>query len=125
MKKLERNEDTVLLYIQALIALKNWKLRLVVMNRHHTKGRLKTDFCFMFTDTTGTTHFDTGIKVFDADYLFVLLDLQKHFPSVELLDLTADKDNPLKNCVRATAINVDTVSIERSEDNDISTDTAT
>lgn len=121
MNKLERNEETVMQYLQALKVLKNWKLRLVVMNRHHVKGRLKTDFSFLYTDTNGITHYDTGIRVFDGDYLFVLLDIQHHFPSVELLDLTADKDNPLKNVVKPTAIKVDT---ERS-DNELQTDTET
>lgn len=118
---MERNEETVMQYLQALKVLKNWKLRLVVMNRHHVKGRLKTDFSFLFTDTNGTMHFDSGIKVFDADYLFVLLDIQKHFPSAELLDLTADKDNPLKNVIKATAIKVD---VERSND-ELQADTET
>ncbi len=94
------------------------------MNRHRTKGKYVADFSFIFKDTTGQTHYDSGIKLYNADYLFYLLDIQKHFPSAELLDLTADKDNPLKKCVQPTVIKVDTAGNERSE-NDLQTTTET
>ena len=122
MTKLKRDEETAMQYLLSLMTIKNWRLSLVILNRHHKKDKYISDFIMVFKDTTGTMHIDTGIRLFGADYIFYLLDLQKRFPDVGLIDLTANKDNPLYKSMHINKLDSINVSDERSIKNDLQTD---
>ena len=123
MSKLQRDEETAIQYLLSLMTINNWRLSLVILNRHHRKDKYISDFIMVFKDTTGTVHIDTGIRLFGADYIFYLLDLQKRFPDVGLIDLTANKDNPLYKSKPISKI--ESVTDERSSEHDLQSDTKT
>ncbi len=124
MSRLKRDEETAMQYLVSMLAVKKYKLKLVILNRYHINDKYVSEFSFVCKDSVGRMHNEPGIKLFGADYVFMLMSLQKRFPCAVMYDATADKDNPLKNCVKTTAIKVDKNDVERSE-NDIQANTET